>query len=43
MGDVINLLAVMGAVAAVILAADYGLFGLRAKDLAKRVRAWWSL
>lgn len=43
MDDVYKLLALFGAVAAVILAADYGLFGAKAKDLAKRVRDWWSL
>jgi hypothetical protein len=43
MNDVIILLAVMGGVAAVLMAADYGLFGAKAKDLAVRVRHWWSL
>jgi hypothetical protein len=42
MSSVITLLAVMVGLAAVVLAADHGLFGESAKNLARRMRDWWS-
>jgi hypothetical protein len=43
MNEIILLLAIIGLGACGLLAADYGLLGAQARELARRIRAWWSL